>query len=125
MLRRVLHPIGYEYLAVDDVNAVRREAGGKRGIDKRAGKGDRVEVAIEDLDLSAVEVRRQQEVSRSIVEQRESFVDCSRRRVIDHLDRSHPLTPNGKNAVLGIEDELSTSKLGTLRIRHDTSRTAR
>ena len=74
---------------------------------------------IKNVHLAAVKIRRQQKGACTVAQQREAFIDGAGSRVVNHLDGGDSLAPARQDSILGVEDELRTSEIGTHGIGHD------
>jgi len=104
VLGSILHCIGDVDLVSDNVDAVGSEARRKLRIGERTAQRGEVRIAIENLDFSAIEVRRQK---KGAVERRQAFINRAAGRVIEsHGCRVACANPAGDEAILSLKNEL-------------------
>src|SRR5262249_20404074 len=103
LLLGVLLRVSDVQLAVDGRNAEGREARRQMLVSEHASRADRLELRVEHIHCSGVEVGGKQEGARTVETDRETFVHGPRSRIIDN-DRGRSGTdgrvPTGDYAVL-------------------------
>src|SRR5947208_3041186 len=131
--RRVLQRVRHVDRAVQIADPERRVARGKSGVGEHAGHVDLVEVAVEQVDGTRVEIRHVEEVAGRRARDREPLVHRSARRVLHSDDQGSPHRPeSGDDAVLAGEDEAGRAracavghdKTAAVAVEHDASRRA-
>src|SRR5260370_16535552 len=75
----------------------------KVGSRQRTGKRCTIEVAVEHVDFSAIEVRGQKEISRTALQQCKALIDGPVRGIVESHHRAVGTSPVGDDAILGIE----------------------
>src|SRR5438105_3642340 len=109
MLLGILLCVGDKQIAVDILDAERREAGGERGISEAAVAGYKLVVVIEDVDRPGVEVGGEEKYAIRICAEHQTLVHRTRGRIIggEHrgVRRGQAASPGGKRAVFGCENE--------------------
>ena len=107
MLGGILQRVGHEYLAANRLYSKRSVTRGQRGIGERPGERDQVEVAVEHIDLSTIEVGSQKERSRGIGNHGQALINGARRRTIDGKNGIARVVPARDGSVFTIKEKLT------------------
>src|ERR1700716_4221871 len=111
MFERILLRVSHHHLVVgDNVNSEWGEPGWKRRIHERcSGESSGIEPGVVGLNISGVEIRGQNEITRVILNNRKPFVDRSRRGIVYREDGVYIHSiPSGDRPVFGSEDKTAT-----------------
>src|SRR5215467_11915361 len=106
----------------EDANSVRSVSGGQARIGQITDQVSCVKVAIEDVNLSTVEIGSQKESAFIICHQGEAFVDCAVGGVVDYGDGISLPCPVGDDAVLCIKKEGAIAEDSRLVVSHSACR---
>ena len=115
---RILLGVGDVHIAVDRLDAEWCEARRHMRIDEGAGgQTDRSELAVENIDLRIVKIRRVEQLAVAARTQRQPLVGCAARRVVDGTQcvrHVHIRRPARDHAVFGGEEEAARSGRGAV-----------